>query len=54
MLTHINRFEFVSLGRVITHPWKAILHCTITLQEMKTMKSGIDLIFGDHSTSFAN
>jgi hypothetical protein len=44
IFAHLNKFEFVSLGRVITQPWKAILHCTMTLQDMKTMKCGIDLI----------
>jgi hypothetical protein len=39
-----QQIRIVSLGRVINQPWKAILHCTRTLQDMKTMKCGIDLI----------
>jgi hypothetical protein len=39
-----QQIRILSLGRVITQPWKAILHCTRTLQDMKTMKCGIDLI----------
>jgi hypothetical protein len=48
-----QQIRILSLGRVISQPWEAILHYTSTQQERKTMKSGIDLIFGDHPTSFA-
>jgi type 1 glutamine amidotransferase len=41
-----QQIQIVSLGRVITQPWKDILHYTMTLQDMKTMKCGIDLILG--------
>jgi hypothetical protein len=48
-----QQIRILSLGRVISQPWEAILHYTSTQQERKTMKSGIDLIFGNHPTSFA-
>ena len=39
--------------RVSIQPWDAILHYTNTQEERRTRKSGIDLNFGDHTTSFA-
>jgi hypothetical protein len=40
-----QQIRILSLGRVINQPWKAILHCTGTLQDLKTMECGFDLIF---------
>jgi hypothetical protein len=49
-----QEIRILPLGRVISQPWKAILHYTSTQQERRTRKYGIDLTFGDHPTSFAN
>jgi hypothetical protein len=41
-----QQIQILSLGRVISQPWEAILHYTSTQQKRRTIKSGIDLTLG--------